>query len=96
MENRAAGGALVLNVAGAFLRPCGMTSHSQIISIGVLTAVNGILLSPDENLIKPICQIDCTENLAAGHGIQYHGFARDWRLSWGRGGIQLVKSIHNA
>ena len=51
---------------------------------------------PYEDLIKPICQIDGAENLAAGHGIQYHVFARIRRLSRDRGVIQLVKSMHNA
>ena len=51
---------------------------------------------PHEDLIKPICQIDGAENLAAGHGIQYHVFAWSRRLSRDRGFIELVKSMHNA
>ncbi|KAE8889035.1 hypothetical protein PF005_g20594 [Phytophthora fragariae] len=35
----------LLNVAGAFFSPCGITSHSQSIPLGVLTAVRGISLS---------------------------------------------------
>uniref|UniRef100_H3GG05 DUF4219 domain-containing protein n=1 Tax=Phytophthora ramorum TaxID=164328 RepID=H3GG05_PHYRM len=35
----------LLNVAGAFFSPCGITSHSQSMPLGVLTAVRGISLS---------------------------------------------------